>query len=134
MDIQDMKEQRQAFDEWHYNQYLIENPNIDITNAKYIYDYAHKNVLVFQLRESHFTAWQAAKAQAVQQWISVKDEMPEQGQKVLVFRPHAHEKPYKDPNYKICTYAGEDIFINSHFEHEITHWMLLPEPPTKECE
>ena len=78
-------------------------------------------------------AWRAAKAQVVQQWISVKDEMPEQGQKVLVFRPHAHEKPYKDPNYKICTYAGEDIFINSHFEHEITHWMPLPKPPTKEC-
>lgn len=77
--------------------------------------------------------WLSSKAQAVQQWISVKDEMPEQGQKVLVFRPHAHEKPYKDPNYKICTYAGEDIFINSHFEHEITHWMPLPNPPTKEC-
>ena len=73
------------------------------------------------------------KAKAVQQWISVKDEMPEQGQMVLVFRPHAHEKPYKDPNYKICTYAGEDIFINSHFEHEITHWMPLPKPQTKEC-
>ena len=66
MDIQDMKEQRQAFDEWHYNQYLLENPNIDTSSAKYIYDYAHKNVLVWQIRESHFTAWQAAKAQAVQ--------------------------------------------------------------------
>ena len=56
---------REAFDEWHYEQYLLENQNIDISNAKYIYDYAHKNVLVFQLKESHFTAWQAAKAQAV---------------------------------------------------------------------
>lgn len=65
MDIQDMKEQRQAFDEWHYNQYLLENPNIDTSSAKYIYDYAHKNVLVWQIRESHFTAWQAAKAQSV---------------------------------------------------------------------
>ena len=92
--------------------------NMDL-NA-YVYDFAN-------------AIEQAAKAQAVQQWISVKDEMPEQGQKVLVFRPYAHEKPYKDPNYKICTYAGEDIFINSHFEHEITHWMPLPEPPTKEC-
>ena len=62
----DIQKKREAFDEWHYNQYLLENPNIDISNAKYIYDYAHKNVLVCQLRESHFTAWQAAKAQAVQ--------------------------------------------------------------------
>lgn len=86
-----------------------------------------------ELWDAFRAGWQAVKAQAVQQWISVKDEMPEQGQKVLVFRPHAHEKPYKDPNYKICTYAGEDIFINSHFEHEVTHWMPLPKPPTKGC-
>ena len=93
--------------------------------------------LAYEVLNSSWVMWlrakRDAKSQAVQQWISVKDEMPEQGQKVLVFRPHAHEKPYKDPNYKICTYAGEDIFINSHFEHEITHWMPLPKPPTKEC-
>ena len=60
-----MDKEREAFEEWHYEQYLLENPNIDIANAKYIYDYAHNNALVYQLRESHFTAWQAAKAQAV---------------------------------------------------------------------
>ena len=67
---------REAFDEWHYNQYLLENPNIDISNAKYIYDYAHKNVLVCQLRESHFTAWQAAKAQAVPDGFVVVPKEP----------------------------------------------------------
>ena len=56
--------EREAFDAWHYEQYLLENPNIDISNAKYIYDYAHKNALVYQLKESHFLAWQSAKAQA----------------------------------------------------------------------
>lgn len=61
----DIEKEREAFEAWHYEQYLLENPNIDIANAKYIYDYAHKNVLVFQLKESHFIAWQAAKAQAV---------------------------------------------------------------------
>lgn len=69
-----------------------------------------------------------AKAQAVQEWISVQDRMPEQGQKVLVFRPDAHNHPHKDPNFKICTYAGADIFINSHFEHVITHWKPLESP------
>ncbi len=61
----DIQKEREAFEAWHYEQYLLENPNIDISNAKYIYDYAHKNALVYQLKESHFTAWQAAKAQAV---------------------------------------------------------------------
>lgn len=58
----DIQKEREAFEAWHYEQYLLENPNIDISNAKYIYDYAHKNALVFQLKESHFLAWQAAKA------------------------------------------------------------------------
>ena len=70
----DINKEREAFDEWHYEQYLLENPNIDISNAKYIYDYAHKNVLVFQLRESHFLAWQAAKAR-MEVRINTLDEM-----------------------------------------------------------
>lgn len=78
----DIQKEREAFDAWHYEQYLLENPNIDISNAKYIYDYAHKNALVCQLKESHFTAWQAAKAQAVPEktvklhlvWNENKDE------------------------------------------------------------
>lgn len=61
----DLQKEREEFEAWHYEQYLIENPNIDITNAKYIYDYAHKNALVCQLKESHFIAWQAAKAKAI---------------------------------------------------------------------
>lgn len=84
----------------------------------------------YQMDIIHFgwKIWQAAKAQAVPQWISVQDRMPEQGQKVLVFRPDAHNHPHKDPNFKICTYAGADIFINSHFEHVITHWKPLESP------
>ena len=60
----DINKEREAFLKWHYQAYLLENPEIDMQNAQYIYDYAHKNALCAQLRESHFTVWQAAKAQA----------------------------------------------------------------------
>ena len=60
----DFQKEREAFLKWHYQAYLLENPEIDMQNAQYIYDYAHKNALSAQLRESHFAAWQAAKAQA----------------------------------------------------------------------
>ena len=63
--MMDLQKEREEFEAWHYEQYLLENPNIDIANAKYIYDYAHKNALVCQLKESHFIAWQAAKAKAI---------------------------------------------------------------------
>lgn len=70
----DLQKEREEFEAWHYEQYLIENPNIDITNTKYIYDYAHKNALVYQLRESHFIAWQAAKAKAIPEGFVEKTE------------------------------------------------------------
>ena len=61
----DINKEREAFLKWHYQAYLLENPEIDMQNAQYIYDYAHKNALSAQLRESQFTVWQAAKVQAV---------------------------------------------------------------------
>ena len=73
-----LQKEREEFEAWHYERYLLENPNIDITNAKYIYDYAHKNVLVFQLKESHFLAWQAAKAQAIPEGFVVVPKVPTQ--------------------------------------------------------
>lgn len=78
----DLQKEREAFDAWHYEQYLLENPNIDISNAKYIYDYAHKNALVCQLKESHFTAWQAAKTQAVQEGFAIKDVINERQRQI----------------------------------------------------
>ena len=60
----DINKEREAFLKWHYQAYLLENPEIDMQNAQYIYDYAHKNALCAYLRKSHFTVWQAAKAQA----------------------------------------------------------------------
>ncbi|MEF3812613.1 hypothetical protein [Acinetobacter baumannii] len=61
----DLNKERELFLKFHYEQYLRENPEVKKENAKYIYDYAHKNMLVDQLRESHFVVWLAAKAQAV---------------------------------------------------------------------
>ena len=61
----DINKEIEAFLKWHYQAYLLENPEIDMQNAQYIYDYVHKNALCAQLRESQFTVWQAAKAQAI---------------------------------------------------------------------
>ena len=63
------------------------------------------------------------------EWIKFEEIKPCKGDRVLVYRPYANQIPYGDPNYKICTYFGDDIFIGSHYEHKITHWMPLPEPP-----
>lgn len=59
-------------------------------------------------------------------WISVKDEMPQDGVQVLVYSKHkwvaigSTIKGYKVKRF----YDGDGCSWNS-----ITHWMPLPEPP-----
>lgn len=121
----DINKEREAFE-----QHLTDTGLVEFSDYGFAVDecdeYLHEPTQVAW--DSWLIGLNRAKAQAVQEWISVQDRMPEQGQKVLVFRPDAHNHPHKDPNFKICTYAGADIFINSHFEHVITHWKPLESP------
>lgn len=94
------------------------------------------------------------------QWISVEDALPEYCTPVLVFCANAN---YKHDGLKtiVASYqSGKDLFETSEifdseddvvdswiaetsmFDDEyggrfindgVTHWMSLPEPPTKEC-
>ncbi|ELY5686765.1 DUF551 domain-containing protein [Acinetobacter baumannii] len=66
--------------------------------------------------------------QNMYQMISLKDQLPPRNEKVLIYRPHAHLPPHEDPNFKIAKYIGEGLWIGSHFEHEITHWLPLIKP------
>lgn len=64
-------------------------------------------------------------------WISVKDRLPEEGQKVIVF----------DNEYKtVDTYEFEDskfLYRDSYhtddYTNFVTHWMPLPKPPINDC-
>jgi hypothetical protein len=55
-------------------------------------------------------------------WISVKDRLPEKGQRVLVHREV--NKGQELLSYSIC-----DGSILKHSKPETTFWMSLPEPP-----
>ena len=71
----------------------------------------------------------------VQEWISVKDRLPEEGDYVLCV--------LKGFNYggkiQVCKFCPADKFKDKpYFEHfrngfpSVTHWMPLPEPPKGE--
>lgn len=77
-----------------------------------------------------------ANGVTVQEWISVKDRLPEEGEYVLCV--------LKGFNYggkiQVCKFVPADKFKDKpYFEHfrngfpSVTHWMPLPEPP-KEVE
>lgn len=68
--------------------------------------------------------WQAAKAQAVPEWILVEDELPKDGAKVLC---------YGRQFMCVGVFDGDDFFDpldgQSFVKDCVTHWMQLPASP-----
>jgi hypothetical protein len=64
-----------------------------------------------------------------QQWISVKDRLPETFQNVLVCTKHEMLLCHHDGDEWVINYDGE----YAGYDYDITHWMPLPEPPNEEA-
>lgn len=61
------------------------------------------------------------------QWIDVKDQLPEDGQIVVVFDPYNHPTVWPAKwNQVGRTFDSNGGWFN---KDEITHWMPLPPPP-----
>lgn len=70
--------------------------------------------------QAAWDAWQA-KAQAVPEWISVKDKFPEIGVYVMVFLEKQGHNP---TTYNFCQYTKFGFHLSN-----VTHWMPLPSAP-----
>lgn len=71
----------------------------------------------------------AADVQPVNQWISVKDRLPEIGKSVLVYYPK-----WDGDEIQVAKLEDDGIMFDICGEFNIgtgaiTHWMSLPEPP-----
>ena len=78
-------------------------------------------------------AWQAAKAQAVPEWISVEDSLPEKNANVLLnVVARRRGKPFSCIGFYSVEPDDEPCFIlddNFTILKGVTHWMPLPKPP-----
>lgn len=64
-------------------------------------------------------------------WVACSERMPEEGSKVIVFRPRAEES--NDPPVKTATYkGGREYYHGFDCYCEPTHWMPLPAAPQQE--
>ncbi|EJM8821673.1 DUF551 domain-containing protein [Escherichia coli] len=64
-------------------------------------------------------------------WVACSERMPEEGQKVLVFRPCAEES--NDPPVKSAIYkGGREYYHGFDCYCEPSHWMPLPSAPQQE--
>ena len=66
----------------------------------------------------------------VQEWISVKDRLPEETVDCIIHYQHAYCD--NDGYFAIgfCFYDGEKFQFNPAYK--VTHWMPMPEPPEGE--
>ena len=66
----------------------------------------------------------------VQEWISVKDRLPEEKVDCIVHYKHAYCDNDDYWAIGMCFYDGEKFQINPAYK--VTHWMPMPEPPKGE--
>ena len=71
-----------------------------------------------------------ASGVTVQEWISVKDRLPEEKVNCIVHYKHAYCDNDDYWTIGICFYDGEKFQIG--LAYKVTHWMPLPEPPKGE--
>ena len=65
------------------------------------------------------------------EWISVKDRLPEENGQYLCVWHYLHEG---DKDFMDCLNFWDGAFPWENFGsgHVVTHWMLLPEPPKED--
>ena len=66
----------------------------------------------------------------VQEWISVKDRLPEEKVNCIVHYKHAYCDNDDYWAIGMCFYDGEKFQLNPAYK--VTHWMPLPQPPKGE--
>ena len=66
----------------------------------------------------------------VQEWISVKDKLPEEKVDCIVHYKHAYCDNDDYWAIGMCFYDGEKFQIDPAYK--VTHWMPMPQPPKGE--
>ena len=74
--------------------------------------------------------WLIANGVTVQEWISVKEHLPEEKVNCIVHYKHAYCD--NDGYWAIgtCFYDGEKFQMG--LSYKVTHWQYLPQPPKGE--
>lgn len=129
MDIQEEREAFQKFCEENFDFENHEQTYFDEQTQCYENDIGEDTESINMAWE----AWQAAKAQAVPEWISVEGELPKRNLNVLLnLVVRKNGKPIKCIGFYSIEPDEEPCFVlddNFTVLKGVTHWMMLPQPP-----
>ena len=107
-----IEQERKAFEAWMAELYPT-NPQTERVGDEY-------SRLGTQYK---WEGWQAKATQS--EWISVEDRLPENNTYVLAVTSHG--LVISD---RVCDYGRGKEWVSGHSDNPITHWQLLPAPPT----
>ena len=97
---------------------------------------AHRDMLIDKLTKE----LQAAKAQAVPQWIPVSERLPEYGANVLIVVDGETEAENQVFEFKSGKWSSGGFFESNkddgryYYVREVEYWMPLPAAPVKDGE
>ncbi|HCQ9667066.1 TPA: DUF551 domain-containing protein [Acinetobacter baumannii] len=130
--VMDIQKEREAFESWIKKEYPEMLELISHSDVKQAYDFS-------------WEVWQAAKAQAVPEWISVEDKLPETEPNtdgvvcaVVCSLGNVYRARYMhDVDIGVDTKYWSEFAVNYNgreYEHyeinaKISHWMPLPDAP-----
>lgn len=116
----DIQKEREAFEAWYCKNHTGLKQS-DLAKFRTLSGYSFSDSLKINVS---WEAWQAAKAQAVPEWISVDDRLPPVDETVLVCWDYAPDiEPEKE--YTTIDENLDEYWPNCQDEPP-THWMPLP--------
>ncbi|WP_263576403.1 DUF551 domain-containing protein [Acinetobacter pseudolwoffii] len=113
----DIQKEREAFETWLFSteKFKFRNKNFLFMLDEYG-SYEDKPVL------EHWETWQAAKAQAVPEWISTSERMPNEGEEVFVHYYGQISQATRDKKYS-GGFKQRNCYGWESVSSYISHWM-----------
>ena len=120
----DLQKEREAFEDWYCKNHTGLKQS-DLAKFRTLSDYSFSDSLKINIA---WEAWQAAKAQALPEWISVEDKLPSDDiGRVLAW-------VVEQNSLGKCGFAwncshSNGVFSDKFETFQVTHWMPLPDAP-----
>jgi len=107
--------------------------NIGMTSLDYIEEILHLRKALAEISDECSKAYDKIANLEQQRWISIKDRMPEKGtyDRYLVHVENTTNFNRLLDNVIIALWCDDDWLYDGWEDNRVTHWMALPEPPTK---
>ena len=132
----DTQKEREAFEEFYKTQILTKDYEIEMIDQLTEF-HIETGLYEYVRMQTAWQSWQAAKAQAAPEWISVKDQLPPSDPYNREYWVYETLNNKVQHDYWVCPDSDLDQDFEPFFNNwlrEVTYWMPMvkyPKPPVQ---